>query len=242
MFKIIRWGHFSTMLWCVSNVFFLIFVESTTEEHFSSEKRAKANRVWWHLMCHYKFTGWVFVTMVRKSLCVLKKWQVMCLVIHVGEKTIQNNYNCVISAERGCCTAHVLYIVCIVFFYIFLFYFFNLSVTAALIILIFCLAWSLHTTGALHYRQPTFIHGEWTYSLGAFIVPVDSMWAKASGIKAGCPCGSTGSEDGAGDTGWDHWNWESEGGWEHENRTTYILTASKCLILSCFHQNLHLGL
>lgn len=167
---------------------FLLFVESTTEEYFSSEKRAKANRVWGHLMCHYKFTaGWVFVMMVRKrwkSLCVLKKWQVMChtVVIHVGEK---NN-----PKQLQLCNLHrkrMLYCICALYSLYCIFYF--KSVTAAFIILIFCLAWSLHTTGALHYRKLTFTHSEWTYSLDALLT-VCELRRQAS--KLGVPVAALG--------------------------------------------------
>lgn len=189
MFKIIGWGHLLTMLWCVSNVFFLIFVESTTEEHFSSEKRAKANRLWGHLMCHYKFTaGWVFVKMVRKSqksLCVLKNWQVMhhTLVIHVGEKN---------NPKQLCnlCRKRVLYCICALYSLYCLFYF--KAVTAALIILIFCLAWSLHTAGALHYRKPTFTHSEWTYSLDALLYLLTVCELRHQASKLGVPVAALG--------------------------------------------------
>lgn len=150
MFKIIRWGHFSTMLWCVSKVFFLIFVESTTEEHFSSEKRAKTNRVWGHLMCHYKFPpGWVFVTMEKteKSLCFEK---VAGDVPHSGHTCWWKKQSKQLQL-CNLCRKRMLYSICALYRLYCIFYF--KSATAALIILRFCLAWSLRTMGALHYRK-----------------------------------------------------------------------------------------
>lgn len=66
---------------------------------------------------------------------------------------------------------------------------------------------------------------------GCVLLSVDSVWAEASGVAAGCPGGSTGSEGGDGENHGDHWNRGSEGGWGQEERAAHFLSASECLIV-----------
>lgn len=66
---------------------------------------------------------------------------------------------------------------------------------------------------------------------GCAVLSVHSVWAEASGVKAGRPCGSTGSENGAGQSDGDHRNWGSERRWGQEKRAAHCLSASEFLIV-----------
>lgn len=65
------------------------------------------------------------------------------------------------------------------------------------------------------------------FSFNSVLFSVQSLWVETPGTTAGPASGSTGSEDGAGETNGDYWNWGSKGRWREREMSVYFFTESK---------------